>query len=463
MPELEVLKVRDLFLEKRFDELNQMLDQRLHEVLADPVQEKHLYKLYDVFGENDPRAKALLDEWVAAYPDHYQPLVARGSYFEGAGWNARGVARASETRDEQFARMYDLFDSAREEFRKALALEERAIMVYSRLMDMGRASKEQEELRQYLRKGLAVAPASYRIRASYLSSLEPRWGGSFKAMEAFASQAQRYADDNPKMSFLIASVWIEAGRGLRHNSQSKAALEAYENALNFGERSAPYYGMARVYINEEQYEKAIKVLDKAIDIDPHAGGYYRWRSVTYRNLGQLEKAYEELQKALVIHPFSDSILMQKEYLAYAYSERSKEHESVGRYREALADSNKAVRLHGDKAYYHYRNGRMHGFLKQFDQAERNLARAITLDEDNVDYYQMMDWTLFQRQKYDEIIAYWDQYLELVPENPVGYHERGGAKYHKGDYPGAFEDAKKSRDLGHPNGEQVYQKMKRLVD
>ncbi len=98
-------------------------------------------------------------------------------------------------------------------------------------------------------------------------------------------------------------------------------------------------------------------------------------------------------------------------------------------------------------------------LRQFPEAEKDMAKAIELDPKNMSHYKYMDWLLLQRRAFDEIIAYWDTYIELDPNNAEAYYQRSGTKYHKGTFESALADAEKAMALGHPDAKKATETIK----
>ncbi len=129
---------------------------------------------------------------------------------------------------------------------------------------------------------------------------------------------------------------------------------------------------------------------------------------------------------------------------------------------AIEHFNAALRLDPDNASLHYRRARAYIDRNQHDRALNDLKRAIQLDPNDIDYYLLMDWVLAKRRDWYQIIRYWDQYIELHPDNGRAYAERGGAYYHKGDIASAVSNAKAAADLGNPEGKEAYEKLKHRV-
>jgi tetratricopeptide (TPR) repeat protein len=82
-----------------------------------------------------------------------------------------------------------------------------------------------------------------------------------------------------------------------------------------------YIKSASTYMKEDQYDKAIEDLNKAIAIDPRHEGVYNNRGNAYSRKGQYDRAIEDYSKAIAIKPtYSGSYF----HLALTYSLLGKE-------------------------------------------------------------------------------------------------------------------------------------------
>ncbi len=101
--------------------------------------------------------------------------------------------------------------------------------------------------------------------------------------------------------------------------------------------------------------------------------------------------------------------------------------------------------------------------KDLNSALTEVKTAIELDPSSISHYLLIDWIIAsQSQNWDEIIKYWNQYLNLKPEDGRAYLERGGAYFQKKDIISAVADAKRSADLGNAEGQKMYYRIKNMA-
>jgi len=124
-----------------------------------------------------------------------------------------------------------------------------------------------------------------------------------------------------------------------------------------------------VYNNKGEYQKAVAVLDKAIELDPGFALAYNNRGWAYIELGQYEEAITDCDKAIEFDPD----------LALAYNNRGLAYVRLGQYEEAVADCNKAIELDPDLALAYSNRGMAYIELGQYEKAIADFDKAVELD------------------------------------------------------------------------------------
>ena len=114
------LKVRNLLFRRRYDELNSLLKSYEKAAEENVEKEEDLFTAYFVFYVGDEGYGLMLNEWVKATPDAYQPYMARAEFYSMMGWDARGTKWASETTNEQINRMNSFFTKASQDMELVL-------------------------------------------------------------------------------------------------------------------------------------------------------------------------------------------------------------------------------------------------------------------------------------------------------------------------------------------------------
>lgn len=119
--------------------------------------------------------------------------------------------------------------------------------------------------------------------------------------EALTEQSQKILDNQNKIykTQYIHSMWMRSH--LETNPQSR--IEIYDEILKISSSDAEVYAYkADAVLDLDEYEWALSLSNKAIEIDPEYGYAYWQRSCAYAMLGNTNEALADLQMALIKSP-----------------------------------------------------------------------------------------------------------------------------------------------------------------
>jgi tetratricopeptide (TPR) repeat protein len=121
-----------------------------------------------------------------------------------------------------------------------------------------------------------------------------------------------------------------------------------------------------------QYEEAMRLFDKSIEIEPTAEAY-TYKGWTYSHMGDLDRAIEEAEKAIRIDPdFGNPYNDIGVYLI----ELGKDEAAVGYLEKAV----KAKRYCCHQ-FPHFNMGRIYLKKKQYDKAREEFRKSLAVDPD----------------------------------------------------------------------------------
>jgi len=462
LPDSITLKLQSLLSGKRFSDLNQILEHFQKQLERDITQEEKLFTAYKAFQFDGDGYEQLLSEWITAHPKFYQPYLARASYYYRMGWNVRGSKWASETEQMQFDVMQRFFLKARTDLKKALKINPKIMPGYGLLINMAKADKNNPDEFMHTTVALSFTPASYEIRKIYLNSLTPRWGGSFEAMMAFAEESEQYSNDNPRIKMLPGLILEEAGDLQKDSKAYKLAIETFTKALAYGEIHSVYMNRGLAYSFNKQFDEALSDYSKAIALYAEESNYYYRRAYIYIQQDKLELAKSDILKAKALKYNKEKIKKRSNRIAALFASKGYKLKKNGKVKQAIKAYNHSLKLNPVDAYNYSRRARALIDNNKLKAAEKDIKKAIKLDPSEYGFYQLLDWILAKRKDWNQIVSYWDKYIQLHSDNSNAYVERGGAKYRKGDIVGAVEDAKIAADMGNLQGKEAYQKFRHLV-
>jgi tetratricopeptide (TPR) repeat protein len=175
----------------------------------------------------------------------------------------------------------------------------------------------------------------------------------------------------------------------------------------------PAFTSGKVYLSQENYEKAIEQLTLAIRNNPEAWEPHMWLGRAYADTDELEMAHQEFFTALDL----------------AQDEGSK---------EKVEDTITYYWLVYDK------QGEQFNEAAKFPDAIAEFEKALVIDPRKPDAYINLGYALHMSGDYDAAVDYFEQALELAPDNEVlvenlvsVYEAQGGNLAATGDYEGAL--------------------------
>ncbi|MDH3227377.1 MAG: hypothetical protein OEM67_09865 [Thermoleophilia bacterium] len=86
-------------------------------------------------------------------------------------------------------------------------------------------------------------------------------------------------------------------------------------------------------------------------------------------------------------------------------------------------------------------------LRDTERALADFEQAARLEPRLYEAYVGLDRALSQRRDWAAIVAHWERYLELVPDDPRAYFERAGTYHHWGKKPEEQADLERACALG----------------
>ena len=436
-----------------FAKLDQVLNEYEREAETDFRREDWIGSAIDAFAVADPSFRPLLDRWVQQMPNSAVARLARGAYWNGFAWEARGGKFASETTGAQFDAMKDYASRALQDVTQAIQLNPRMAEAFRYLVNIYNANSRRDDCKRAFEDGVKVQPQSFRLRAAYMNALLPRWGGSYAAMEALAAESEQLAGVNPRLKVLRGYIPWDRGRSLPALKVSERR-QAFLEALSFGPHWIFFEDLGNEHAAAHQDDEALQDYLKADAQTPQNARLLRKLARMFLALHRPDDA----RAALAAADAFDSAGAEKDKRARIEAEllvvQGHHAYEKGNSDEALSELKQAQKRYPANAPSHYWQGRTYLKAGDFDRALTEFQNAVQSDPRDIESYKNIDYLLARQGKWEAIISYWDRYLRLEPTSGEGYLERGGAYLHKGDRESALADADRACRLGNVKGCEV---------
>jgi hypothetical protein len=140
------------------------------------------------------------------------------------------------------------FQKAYDDIEVALSIDQNLLPAYMVLIGICNATADKEGEEETIRNALQLFPESFLVRSQYMHALQPRWGGSYRKMEYFAREAERYSDVNAHLPFLYGYIYCDQAKIFASKKQYKEAVKLCTKAMAYGdswyfyeERASAYY------------------------------------------------------------------------------------------------------------------------------------------------------------------------------------------------------------------------------
>lgn len=327
-----------LLKHKKYDLLDTRLTSYQKVFQADFRQENNVDVAFWTFFRTDPSLETYLNEWISEYPRSYAARLARGVYYSAVAFKKRGTKVASETTGRQMSGMQLYLGKAQKDLTVAIEINPKLIQAYAMMIYIPMAFGLRAQTKAIIEEALERNPYSLSARWSYLVSLEPRWGGSFREMEDFIRQARPYYMKNPELKVLNGRVL--AARGDHATTYGKA-LFYFNKALAHGKHWYFYRRRGEILNHLQRYREAIASLDKALErrpVDPRA---LRLRGLSHWGAGNYDKSIADLTAAIGTDPTDHELINTRGGVHYHFH----------KYKPAFEDFERALRLNPRNAKY----------------------------------------------------------------------------------------------------------------
>lgn len=401
---------------RQFDALDAWLVDLQTQFEADYHKEYWPLDALDAFGNVDPALEPLLDAWVAAKPNSYMALAARGIHQESVGWFKRGSRWACETPPENFEAMREAHVAAFPDLDEALSRHPGLIAAHRALIKVATANGAPVELkRRLIDQALVACPECFQVRVTFIYALVPRWGGTYASMRAFAEESVNAAS-NPKLRVLAGYADADACNMLRHDKKLPQSLATCSLALAVGESADFYQERART-LRKSNPTAALADVDRALWLRPQRADLLEDRADLLMRLRRFSEHARDVALLKEIDPI--------ERLAPGDVERAA---------QGLA----------------YEAGRQRKAGRPADEVVL-LERAIVLEPDNLDNHLRLDAALIRAGATAKIPAMWAKYLARHPKDARAHLELAGALHNLGRNPEAIAEAATACRLGEQVG------------
>jgi tetratricopeptide (TPR) repeat protein len=232
------------------------------------------------------------------------------------------------------------------------------------------------------------------------------------------------------------------------------------SACNKTDRAVPdkgrhviQFGRAKAAFENKDYDQAIAIYTKIIELDPENAFAYTKRGYSHYKLGEDQQAINDYNKTIELNPdYAETYALRG--LAYAFLQQQE---------QAINDCRKALELNPDLAEAYLGLGRAYNFQEQYQQAIDNYNKAIELNPNEDRAYTWRGLVYNTLGDYQQALADYDRAIELNP-TASNYNNRAFIYDNLGHYDQAIVDFKQALErnpdfaIGYANLGLAYTNM-----
>lgn len=211
-------------------------------------------------------------------------------------------------------------------------------------------------------------------------------------------------------------------------------LEEFAKSSNSG-ASNDLLEEGKTYCNNEEYDKAIEIFKKAVEINPNDDESCRWLGNSYLKNNQIEEAIKYHLKATELNPNKCD----------NWSMLGNSYRINGQIEEAIKYYLKATELNPDDSRNWFYLGYSYLNNGQFQEAIETLLKAVELNPDE-DIWRLLGMSYRLNEQYEEAMNSFIEATKLNQDNNINWYAIGDLFYIQGAYEEATEYLKKSIEL-----------------
>jgi hypothetical protein len=211
---------------------------------------------------NDPEFEAHLNTWVAQSHNDAIPLLIRAQHYYQKGWHKRGNGFVAETPAASMIAFEDHMKRGLADIDAAISLNDAIPYELYLKLRILQGFGISHEMKIAFEGAIAKYPGYYPLYSLALNTLQPRWGGTVKAMYAFVDQYAGHVAEYSPLKLLHLNLYRillrTASAACRDNSRDKnktaqcVAVEMQKNVTPELEKQV--LSALRLYDHSDKYQ-----------------------------------------------------------------------------------------------------------------------------------------------------------------------------------------------------------------
>lgn len=333
---------RQMLLDERYKELEEVHAKTNNDYILGKVSDAVYYDVFGTLWFKSDHKSTLIEEklkkWLDAYPNSAYANSSIGRYYFRRGQFHRGGKWADDTPKSNFNKLYSDLDLAKKYVEKALVLNPKLMRAYDTSIAMSKYGDGDNAIiaLEILMEGVKHTKSDFALWDVFMQGIEPRWGGSYVAMEEILKVAKEEKFIS-KSTYQKMKGYIVTDKANRANAS-------------------------------DNYELAIDLVKK--NIGTRYNGLYLEIAKAYSSQKNYKDCYDNIKKITNESDYNWNVQKRLGWCSAKLKKWSESREAFTRY----------IQLTGGNAWSYYNLGKAYGYLDNYSAAYTLLIQAHNLDE-----------------------------------------------------------------------------------
>lgn len=314
----------------------------------------------------------------------------------------------------------DEFDKALENYNKVIKINPDDAFIYISIGSIYESQGKYKEALATYSKALDIFP-EYKYNYFNLGNVNYQLKNYKDAINDYNSFLETYSGHIEARENLAASYLA-----IKNYSDAEAQYKIIYDKNPDGFKHFYEYGIS--LLNNNDSEKAVQFLEKAIELDAENDSAHLGLAQAYQDLGKNDMSYEQYQIVLKRVPNLNTVRLD---YANLLADMNKNTEAVEQYNMYIKAFPNDV-----KGYINIAN--VYKKLQNYDKAIENYLIALSKDDQNIDVKKDIANCYHNKKDYETALKYYDEVLKVQPDDFNIRFNKALALHALGKYEDAIE-------------------------
>ena len=296
--QVEIKKWENALRDRRYADLDPFLNGLVAAYENGEKDDDTVERWFRIFRRDSPALEPLHLEWIKLYPDSFAAHLAAAEYYSEVAHAKRGSRFAKDTSETQFKAMAESHALALSFLDRAEKLTKKPTLAIASRIYIMRSVGKRADVVALFERGERIDPRNIRVKAAFISSSSPKWGGSNGELEKLLAATRASNLSAGTKTFVEYLVVYEFADEVWRDERYADAISFYERA----NRLCPaveeiLQKLLRLYSSQKQYTDMRQAADRYVNRRPESGWGYSQRAWANYYLSNMKSAMVDAERA----------------------------------------------------------------------------------------------------------------------------------------------------------------------